>query len=129
MPILGYFCLELMLNQINYQYHWHNREHPDKTEWQNGHVVDYENEHNSLPFSVSISFQKDFQFTSVPKSCPTFCDPMNCSMPGLPIHHQLPEITQTHVHWVDKYWIFSIVYFILAVNSPFFLSNITIKQN
>ena len=32
---------------------------------------------------------------------PTLCDLMNCSMPGLPVHHQLPEFTQTHVHWVD----------------------------
>ena len=41
-----------------------------------------------------------FQFSSVAQSCPTLCDPMNCSMPGLPIHHQLPEFTQTHVHQV-----------------------------
>ena len=40
------------------------------------------------------------QFSSVPQSCPTLCDPMNCSMPGLPVHHQLPESTQTHVHRV-----------------------------
>ena len=40
------------------------------------------------------------QFSSVPQSCPTFCDPMNHSTPGLPVHHQLPEFTQTHVHWV-----------------------------
>ena len=40
------------------------------------------------------------QFSSVTQSCPTLCDPMNCSTPGLPIHHQLPESTQTHVHWV-----------------------------
>ena len=40
------------------------------------------------------------QFSSVTQSCPTLCDPMNCSMPGLPVHHQLPESTQTHVHWV-----------------------------
>ena len=33
--------------------------------------------------------------------CPTLCDPMDCSMPGLPVHHQLPEFTQTHVHWVS----------------------------
>ena len=38
------------------------------------------------------------QFSSVSQSCPTFCDPMNCSTPGLPVHHQLPEFTQTHVH-------------------------------
>ena len=38
------------------------------------------------------------QFSSVAQSCPTFCNPMNSSMPGLPIYHQLPEFTQTHVH-------------------------------
>ena len=37
-------------------------------------------------------------FSSVAQSCPTLCDPMNCSTPGLPVHHQLPEFTQTHVH-------------------------------
>ena len=41
------------------------------------------------------------QFSSVAQSCPTLCDPMNCSTPGLPVHHQLPEITQTHVHTVS----------------------------
>ena len=40
------------------------------------------------------------QFSSVAQSCPTLCDPMNLSMPGLPVHHQLPEFTQTHVHQV-----------------------------
>ena len=40
------------------------------------------------------------QFSSVTQSCPTLCDPMNCSMPGLPVHHQLLESTQTHVHRV-----------------------------
>ena len=40
------------------------------------------------------------QFSSVAQSCPTLCDPMNCSMPGLPVHHQLPEFTQTHAHQV-----------------------------
>ena len=40
------------------------------------------------------------QFSSVTQSCPTLCDPMNCSTPGLPVHHQLPELTQTHVHQV-----------------------------
>ena len=39
-----------------------------------------------------------FQFSSVTQSCPTLCDPMNHSMPGLPVHHQLLEFTQTHVH-------------------------------
>ena len=38
------------------------------------------------------------QFSSVAQSCPTLRDPMNHSMPGLPVHHQLPEFTQTHIH-------------------------------
>ena len=37
---------------------------------------------------------------SVAKSCPTLCNPMDCSMPGLPVLHHLPELAQTHVHWV-----------------------------
>ena len=41
-------------------------------------------------------------FSSVTQSCPTLCDPMDCSTPGLPLHHQLPEFTQTHVHWVGN---------------------------
>ena len=40
------------------------------------------------------------QFSLVTQSWPTLCDPMNCSTPGLPVHHQLPEFTQTHVHRV-----------------------------
>ena len=50
----------------------------------------------ALPsFSRGIS---SVQFSSVTQLCPTLCDPMNCSTPGLPVHHQLPESTQTHVH-------------------------------
>ena len=41
-----------------------------------------------------------FQFSSVAQSCLTLCYPMGCSTPGLPVHRQLPEFTQTHVHWV-----------------------------
>ena len=39
-------------------------------------------------------------FSTVAQSCLTLCDPMNRSTPGLPVHHQLPEFTQTHVHWI-----------------------------
>ena len=51
---------------------------------------------------VSGIVQRHFlvQFSSVAQSCPTLCDPMNCSMPGLPVHHHLLEFTQTHVHQV-----------------------------
>jgi len=44
--------------------------------------------------------QGSVQFSSVTQSCPTLCDPMNRSRPGLPVHHQLPEFTQTHIHRV-----------------------------
>ena len=48
-----------------------------------------------LPYISSV------QFSSVAQSCPTLCDPMNCSTPGLPVHHQLLEFTQTHIHRVS----------------------------
>ena len=50
---------------------------------------------------VSLLLQLLFQFSSVAQSCPTLCDPMNRSTPGLPVHHQFPEFTQTHVHRVS----------------------------
>ena len=40
------------------------------------------------------------QFSSVAQLCPTLCDPMDCDTPGLPVHHQLPELAQTQAHWV-----------------------------
>ena len=59
---------------------------------------------NLIPFPpLSQSPKYDcgsVQFSSVAQSCPTLCDPMNCSTPGLPVHHQLLEFTQTHVHRV-----------------------------
>ena len=47
-----------------------------------------------------LELDMEQQFSSVAQLCPTLCDPMNHSMPGLPVHHQLLESTQTHVHWV-----------------------------
>jgi len=45
-----------------------------------------------------IGSPSSVQFSPVTQSDPTLCDPMNCSTPGFPVHHQLPEFTQTHVH-------------------------------
>ena len=53
-------------------------------------------EYRMLHMHICMSIQ----FSSVAQSCPTLCDPMNRSTPGLPVHHQLPEFTQTHVHRV-----------------------------
>ena len=50
------------------------------------------------PYSSGID---SVQFSSVAQSCPTLSNPMDCSTPGLPVHHQLPEFTQTHVHWLS----------------------------
>ena len=55
-----------------------------------------------MQISGITAFQSDvnIQLSSVAQSCPILCDPMNRSRPGLPVHHQLPEFTQTHVHQV-----------------------------
>ena len=47
------------------------------------------------------TFLLSIQFSSVSQSCLTLCNPMECSTPGLPVHHQLPEFTQTYVHQVS----------------------------
>ena len=65
--------------------------------------------HNSIksfnPLVWSVFPLKSVQFSSVAQSSPTLCDPMKCSTPSLPVHHQLPEFTQTHVHWVGNAWL------------------------
>ena len=61
---------------------------------------DSQGKHSSWEFCVS-SHRSD-QIRSVTQSCPTLCDPMNRSTPGLPVHHQLSEFTQTHVHRVSN---------------------------
>ena len=63
--------------------------------------------HGKMPVSVHKVVIKpemalsSVQFSSFVQSCPTLCNPMNHSTPGFPVHHQLPESTQTHVHWVS----------------------------
>ena len=53
-----------------------------------------------LKFAFGLTPFPKAQFSSGAQSCPTLCDPMDCSTPGLPVHHQLPGFTQTHAHWV-----------------------------
>ena len=50
--------------------------------------------------TLNYIIKQFIQFSSVTQSCPTLCNPMDCTMPGFPVHHQLLEFTQTHVHWV-----------------------------
>ena len=62
----------------------HVKQHPPR--------MQKSNDYDCIRVSQSVS--------SVAQSCPTLCNPMNCSMPGLPIHHHLLKFTQTHIHWV-----------------------------
>ena len=56
-----------------------------------------------FPLAFTLSLHDALPiFSSVAQSCLTLCDPMNRSMPGLPVHHQLPELTQTRVHCVGN---------------------------
>ena len=78
-----------MINLVKKKIIKHNKEANYKTYW--------------MVISIrckKINTQKS-QFSSVAQSCPTLCDPMDCSMTGFPIHHQLLELAQTHVHQVD----------------------------
>ena len=56
--------------------------------------------HGIFQARVEFILKVSIQFSSVTQSCPTLCDPMNSSTSGLPVHHQLPEVTQTHIHRV-----------------------------
>ena len=61
-----------------------------------------QNEITALPWHLpSLLHISSVQFSLVAQSCPTLCDPNDYSMPGLPVHHQLSELTQTHVHWIS----------------------------
>ena len=68
--------------------------------------MEYQSTEDSLqlfslgPIYLLPQSQSSVQFSSVTQSCPTLCNPMNCSTPGLPVYHQLPEFTQTQVHRV-----------------------------
>ena len=62
---------------------------------------------NHTTYLTIIETWESIQFSSFAQLCPTFCDPIECRMAGFPVHHQLPELSQTHIHWVcDAIWPF-----------------------
>ena len=63
-----------------------------------GPVTSWQTDEETVEKVTGLFLDAPVQFSSVTQSCPTLCDPMNHSTPGLPVHHQLPESTQTHVH-------------------------------
>ena len=80
-------------NKVDYS-PWRSKE-LDITEWQRKHTKGI----NKVSLSPA---HMEVQFSSVAQLCLTLCDPMDCSMPGFPVHHQFLEFTQTHVHWVPS---------------------------
>ena len=62
--------------------------------WLSSNCLDYWHNNKAI-FCFSL-----IEFSSVTQLCPTLCDPMDCSIPGFPVHHQLLARAQTHVHWV-----------------------------
>ena len=77
------------------------RKESDTTERLHLHHI-LKNTHKTLCSHYPSHFQCEIrQFSLVTQSCPTLCDPMACSTPGFPVHHQLPELAQTHVHGVN----------------------------
>ena len=77
-PDLGWLTLPILLASFHIP---PPHPYPHFSDWTSGHL-------------------SSAQFSSVAQSCPTLCDPMNRSTPGFPVHHQLPEFTQTHIHRV-----------------------------
>ena len=81
---------------------WHaaggycNGQHTERTFPSSQHLASA-----GLEFCSTCMKLVSVRFSSVAQSCLTLCDPMNRSTPGLPVHHQLPEFTQTHVYWVS----------------------------
>jgi len=88
---------------IVYTYQWTEEKRKGRTERGKTILVNILTEgrvddHNNIVVGKTMH---SVQFSSVTQSCPTLCDPMKCSTLGLPVHHQLPEFTQTHVHRVS----------------------------
>ena len=69
------------------------------------HKQIYTKQHRTKLIKIILDIQvklDSVQFSSVTQLCQTLCYPMDCSMPGFPIHHQLPELAQTHVHQISE---------------------------
>ena len=86
-------------------YKWFSIFESDLGKWEHGNLIfkfinDLKTQFWLKKYSLIFSNPWSPQFSSFAQSCPALCNPMNCSTPGLPVHHQLPEFTQTHIHQV-----------------------------
>ena len=91
------FCHLHNIDLKEWMMHWYDYVYYVK--WKTKHFLNWSNKHlkNTINQRKLLNCS---QFSSINQPCPTLCDPMNCSMPDLPVQHQLSEPTQTHVHWV-----------------------------
>ena len=87
----------VFLTQLSNSGLLHCRQTLDHLSHQRSHTYAYTHAYTHT-IQTYILLYISVQFSSVAQSCSTLCNPMNRSMPGLPVHHQLPEFTQTHVH-------------------------------
>ena len=101
LPLIGLNILILLLFLSCYLSRIFPDEHSLNKTWAFKILYFQGTRHWPSPWLPSAQEKSSVQFSSVDQSCPTLCDPMNRSTPGLPVHHQLPEITQTHIHRVS----------------------------
>ena len=110
LPMVFFTELEQILSKFVWKYkrkkNTNSQSNLEKEEWNWRNTTclasDYTTKsQSSRQYGTGTKTEIWTQFSSVTQSCPTLCEPMDCSTPGLPVHHQLPELTQTHVHWVS----------------------------
>ena len=111
MPVLGrstggghgnslqYSCLESHMDRGAWRVTVHGVT-KNRTWLRSKHTMQILKNWGNLYRRIDFKIKGMLQFSSVAQSCPTLCDPMNRSTPGLPVHHQLSEFTQTHIHRV-----------------------------
>ena len=100
LPSSGEVTSSLLMKERNVSTirEWHEAPHPQDVFWDNLGTRRVIPGHKTIDLNL---VETQIQFSSVIQSCPTLCDPMNCNMPALPVHHQFSEFTQTHVHQVS----------------------------
>jgi len=97
----AHFAWDLNLGQIRNSSKKKKKRKKEKSWGWGGSKRHFKSQEENYEISVCLDLCMSHSFSSVAQLCLTLCDPRDCSTPSLPVHHQLPELTQSHVHWVD----------------------------